>query len=37
MCRQRDRQPMSISTNGSAFAYWADDPGQENGWFALKP
>jgi hypothetical protein len=28
-------QPMSISTNGSAFAYWADDPDQENGWFAL--
>jgi hypothetical protein len=26
---------MSVSTDGTDFAYWADDSAQENGWFAL--
>jgi hypothetical protein len=28
-------QLLSVSTNGSDFAYWADDPAQPDGWFAL--
>jgi hypothetical protein len=27
-------EPLSVSTNGSAIAYWADSPAQGNGWFA---
>jgi hypothetical protein len=28
-------QLLSVSTNGSDFAYWADAPAQPDGWFAL--